>query len=160
MTTTIAIAELKIPKIFPFTQIRSLPLIRKYRSILTDVKSLDVDEAIAAIAAKITDLELKLEELKLEEEPNESRIMATESAIQSCMTTVAAIESATPLISELAAKKINYGQIPSEGIAVLVTNRSGRWDMRTDKWSGDVIHLDIRTPMIVFSVEIKISEFL
>jgi len=131
----------------PYNPIHRNVLLRKRYAMVEDVKSLDFHALIDDFQSQIADLQSQ------DEDPDPTQIEAIQGKIQ-------AIQASLPLIKVMLEQNTCYGEDPQNGITALVSDRSGRWNLLTSKWSGDIIKLNISFPAIgSMVIEAKIAEF-
>ena len=108
--------------------------------MVEDVKKLDFDALIADLQGQ-------------NEDSDSTQIEAIQGKIQ-------AIQASLPLIKVMLEQNTCYGEDRQNGITALIGDRSGQWNSLTNKWSGDVVKLNINFPAIgSMAVEVKIAEF-
>lgn len=131
----------------PYNPMHRNALLQKRYAMIEDAKKLDFDALIADLQGQITDLQSQNEDL----DPTQSE--AIQGKIQ-------AIQASLPLIKVMLEQNTCYGEDRQNGITALIGDRSGQWNLLTNKWSGDVVKLNINFPAFgSVTVEVKIAEF-
>ena len=131
----------------PYRPIHRNVLLQKRYAMVEDVKNLDFQALIDDFQSQITDLQSQNEGL----DPTQSE--AIQGKIQ-------AIQASLPLIKVMLEQNTCYGEDRQNGITALIGDRSGQWNLLTNKWSGDVVKLNINFPAFgSVTLEVKIAEF-